>query len=73
MSLLLVFGTVCYADTGSQIPGEYKLFLVDMMGQQSDSDSMGISASLILREDGTGVMISNGTEDPLPSCDRGKR
>lgn len=67
MSLLLVFGTVCYADTGGQIPGEYKLFLVDVMGQQSDSDSMGISASLILREDGTGVMISNGTEDPLPS------
>ena len=67
MSLLLAFGTVCCADTGSQIPGEYKLFLVDMMGQQSNSDSMGISAALILREDGTGVMVSNGIEDPLPS------
>ena len=75
LSALLVFllmFTLCTANQQEAradypVSGQYNLFIVETMGAQSDPAEMGMSGSLLLRDDGTGAMISNGAEEILPS------
>ena len=63
--LLLALCSTCCAEAEVPVAGDYRLFTIDMMGEQTDPNSLGISASIVLREDGTGVMASNGEEEAL--------
>ena len=45
--------------------GEYTLFTLEMMGEQKPPESMGLTGSLSLNRDGTGVFAMYGMEEPV--------
>lgn len=55
--------TAAWADNPAS--GHYTLFTLDMLGEQTDPAALGITASIELREDGTGSTVSNGAEVPV--------
>ena len=68
MTILLL--TLCAAGQVTALAdgtaaGQYILFTLDAMGEQTDPGSMGMDMSLLLREDGTGVLVSNGAEEAI--------
>ena len=45
--------------------GDYKIFTVEMMGEQKSPESMGLTGSLSLNGDGTGLFVLYGMEEPV--------
>ena len=54
------------------LTGEYELVSMSYDGTEMDPGSVGVSASLLLKEDGTGMMIMNGGENELPKWTAGE-
>lgn len=63
--LLTVFGIFPSA-AESALTGEYELLSMSYSGSEMNPASMGMSASLTLNENGTGLLIMNGGVNELP-------
>ena len=48
------------------IPGVYTLYSIEYGGKQTKPSDFSLSAVLTLKEDGTGALALNGSENPLP-------
>ncbi|MBQ6504815.1 MAG: hypothetical protein IJI57_12980 [Flexilinea sp.] len=65
-----VFGSTAYA--ADVLTGEYELISMSYGGSDMDPASMGMSAALILKEDGTAVLSMNGSDMELPKWTAGE-
>lgn len=45
--------------------GDYRLFTLEIMGEQKPPESMGLEGKLRLNQDGTGVFTMSGTDEPI--------
>ena len=45
--------------------GDYRLFTLEIMGEQKPPESMGLEGKLSLNQDGTGVFTMSGTDEPV--------
>ena len=45
--------------------GDYRLFTLEIMGEQKPPESMGLEGKLSLNQDGTGVFTMSGTDEPI--------
>ena len=45
--------------------GDYRLFTLEIMGEQKPPESMGLEGKLSLNQDGTGVFSMYGTDEPV--------
>ena len=45
--------------------GDYRLFTLEIMGEQKPPESMGLEGKLSLNQDGTGVFSMSGTDEPV--------
>ena len=51
---------------GAAVPqGDYRLFTLEIMGEQKPPESMGLEGKLSLNQDGTGVFSMSGTDEPV--------
>ena len=64
--LLFAFCMLGAADSQAlPVDGEYTLFTMEMMGEMKSPESMGLTSTLILRADGTGVLAISGMEEQI--------
>ena len=45
--------------------GDYRLFTLEIMGEQKPPESMGLEGKLSLNQDGTGAFSMSGTDEPV--------
>lgn len=45
--------------------GDYRLFTLEIMGEQKPPESMGLEGKLSLNQDGTGMFTMYGTDEPI--------